>query len=550
MLQNGGKPKKSSSDTKRHFTVVKGNKEHGLYVSSSPSSAAKKAVTKLCTSNKSKKVEFYMREITQNSKKKTYGPYTGYIEKLKEPIKLKGRIIKYKPFAKLIEKKSVKKGGMFSASARTSAITSAINPNLETKCIHDRNFEGGIDTTLLRLNPDEDKWAIYEDGSLILLEPGEEVEIINRNIKKTPRGEEYLYIIKKNDRAGGLVKARYIKCSNPGIKCIHDRNFEGRINTTQLRLFPDEDKWATYQDGSPILLEQEEEVVIISRNIRKNQKGEEYFYVCKKNNTAAGGLVKARYIKCSNSSVKTSNNWLSEFQPKFIPANLSGLRQQSAYSQAPSASLSGFPGQSAYNQGPFAYNQGQSAYNQGQSASHSGFRGKTAYNQGPFAYNQGQSAYNQGQSASHSGFRGKTAYNQGPFANLSGFRGQPAYNQVPSARLSANIVIEKLYNSVDNLELFKSITGHKIPNVFIPKGQVVDVLETVEHFKDKYNKIGVLTSQGYIEGYVNSDSLKKTRWLCNHNACLKYNGPYDKNQLTNKSIPVTVANIYIIDLIH
>jgi hypothetical protein len=106
MQQFGGK------DSKRHFTVVMGDKEHGLYVSSSPSSAAKKAVTKLCTANKSKKVEFYIREITQGSKKKTYGPYVGYIEKLKEPIELKGRVIKYKPVAKLSDKNSKKmKGG-------------------------------------------------------------------------------------------------------------------------------------------------------------------------------------------------------------------------------------------------------------------------------------------------------------------------------------------------------------------------------------------------------------------------------------------------------
>ena len=59
--------------SKRHFTVVMGDKEHGLYVSSTPSSAARKAVTKLCASNKSKKVEFCIREITQGSKKKTYG---------------------------------------------------------------------------------------------------------------------------------------------------------------------------------------------------------------------------------------------------------------------------------------------------------------------------------------------------------------------------------------------------------------------------------------------------------------------------------------------
>ena len=74
MSQIGGKnAKKTSSDSKRHFTVVIENKEHGLYVSSTPSSAARKAVTKLCAANKSKKVEFYIREITQGSKKKTYG---------------------------------------------------------------------------------------------------------------------------------------------------------------------------------------------------------------------------------------------------------------------------------------------------------------------------------------------------------------------------------------------------------------------------------------------------------------------------------------------
>jgi hypothetical protein len=80
---------------KRHFTVVIGSKEHGLYVSSKPSSAAKKAVSKLCASNKSKKVEFSLREITQGSKKKTYGPYLGEMKKLKKPIELKGRVIRY-----------------------------------------------------------------------------------------------------------------------------------------------------------------------------------------------------------------------------------------------------------------------------------------------------------------------------------------------------------------------------------------------------------------------------------------------------------------------
>jgi hypothetical protein len=104
-------PKFEDKNSKRHFTVVMGNKEHGLYVSSSPSSAAKKAVTKLCASNKGKEVEFYIREITQGSKKKTYGPYIGQVEKLKEPIKLNGRIIQYKSVVKLSEKTDKKMRG-------------------------------------------------------------------------------------------------------------------------------------------------------------------------------------------------------------------------------------------------------------------------------------------------------------------------------------------------------------------------------------------------------------------------------------------------------
>jgi hypothetical protein len=342
-------------------------------------------------------VDFHIREITQGSKKKTYGPYEGYIEKLKEPIELKGRVIKYKPFAKLIRGKSVKKGGMFRPSAK--------NANSEMVCIHDRNFEGKIHTTRLRIEPDKDIWARYEDGKPIILEHGEKVIIINRNIRKNPEGDEYFYVIKENRRADGF-----------------------------------------------------------------------------------GGLVKAKYIKCSNPSVNSSNNLLSEFQPN-----------NKAKYRRPPTSLPGL---------------------------------------------RGQSAYNQRKSTSLSEFSGESANNQRQLIGLSGFSEQSSrYNQPLSATLSANFGIEKLYNSVDNLELFKSITGHKIPNVFIPKGQVVDVLENVKHFNDKYNKIRVLTSKGYIEGYVNSDSLKKTRWLCNHRICLEFNGQYDKDQFSNKTIPVTVANI-------
>jgi len=123
MQHIGGKPKvsktpkkKSSSSIKRNFTVVIGSKENGIYVSSSPSSAARKAVSKLCATDKKRKVSFYIREITQKSEKNTYGPYLGYIEKLVKPIELKGRVIRYKPVAKLSgktgKKTTIKKGGM------------------------------------------------------------------------------------------------------------------------------------------------------------------------------------------------------------------------------------------------------------------------------------------------------------------------------------------------------------------------------------------------------------------------------------------------------
>ncbi len=124
MPQIGGKPKvskttktpkkkkSSSSTTKRRFTVVIGSKEYGLYVSSSPSSAARKAVSKLCATDKKRKVSFHIREITQKSEKKTYGPYLGYIEKLAKPIELKGRIIKYNIHVEKIREKTFTKKKM------------------------------------------------------------------------------------------------------------------------------------------------------------------------------------------------------------------------------------------------------------------------------------------------------------------------------------------------------------------------------------------------------------------------------------------------------
>ena len=121
------------SSSKRHFTVVMNSKEHGLYVSSTPSSAARKAVSKLCADNKNKKVEFSIRETTQGSNKKVYGPYLGYMEKLDKPIELKGRVIRYKPIAKRIEKQNNQVGGALKVGDKVRTNIKLNDKNLEGK---------------------------------------------------------------------------------------------------------------------------------------------------------------------------------------------------------------------------------------------------------------------------------------------------------------------------------------------------------------------------------------------------------------------------------
>ena len=197
MLQLGGKPvkktKKTSSDSKRHFTVVMGNKEHGLYVSSTPSSAAKKAVTKLCTANKSKKVQFEIREITQGSKKKTYGPYVGYIEKLKEPIELKGRIIKYKPITKLSKKTSNKTERMMTGGGYTSTLS--IN-------------KGNINDIIYRTNYNSNESLVFTVTKIERNKEGEIIEgekIKYTNIKYLGKGKYGKVFLVADDKGDQYV---------------------------------------------------------------------------------------------------------------------------------------------------------------------------------------------------------------------------------------------------------------------------------------------------------------------------------------------------------
>ena len=114
--------KTGSQKQKRHFTAVVGKEEQGLYNSYNPSSAARKAVSKLCANDKKSQVEFFIRETTQGSNKKTYGPYLGYVKKLKEPIQLEGRVIKYAPVAKL--SKNIEEGKLSSKKLSSKKLSS------------------------------------------------------------------------------------------------------------------------------------------------------------------------------------------------------------------------------------------------------------------------------------------------------------------------------------------------------------------------------------------------------------------------------------------
>jgi hypothetical protein len=134
------------SSSKRHFTAVIGKKEQGSYVSSSPSSAARKAVSKLCADDKKRKVVFSIRETTRDSNKKVYGPYIGYMQKLNQPIELEGRMIKYKPVAKL-DKKSSK---IISRKNEGFILQQNLNSKIKQKggmnCVNERVFKNILGT--------------------------------------------------------------------------------------------------------------------------------------------------------------------------------------------------------------------------------------------------------------------------------------------------------------------------------------------------------------------------------------------------------------------
>ena len=81
----------------RTFKIVRINNKNvniGRYTTnSSPSSVAKKVFTTLYKQMKNKLKTFMIKETTQGSNKKIYGPYKGKLIKLKKPkmVKFKGK---------------------------------------------------------------------------------------------------------------------------------------------------------------------------------------------------------------------------------------------------------------------------------------------------------------------------------------------------------------------------------------------------------------------------------------------------------------------------
>ena len=196
---------------KRHFTVVIGSKENGLYISSKPSSAAKKAVSKLCASNKSKNVEFCLREITQGSKKKTYGPYLGEMKKLKKPIELKGRVIRYeikvhlknRKSAKIKTAKKMRGGGPFNLNHNLNKYRDFVVREIENNGIIKNPILRDINDYIRLKNTSNDYdyifFYIYDEKEIISIgvinkkphifnEDLDKLEVLNLEVK------DYLYI--------------------------------------------------------------------------------------------------------------------------------------------------------------------------------------------------------------------------------------------------------------------------------------------------------------------------------------------------------------------
>jgi hypothetical protein len=153
-------------------------------------------------------------------------PYEGHIEKLKEPIELKGRVIKYKPVAKLRRKTSIKKGAIGGIGTPKAAgpAQPAVNPfnfiNNEPSAPRFENIN--INSKRISENPNP-KFVIetVEDLRLKRFDPLDLV--MERNKFRTENTNHFLFDYKLRMPVGSLDR-----------KIIH---FRFRKDITEEKLF-------------------------------------------------------------------------------------------------------------------------------------------------------------------------------------------------------------------------------------------------------------------------------------------------------------------------
>ena len=138
---------------------------------------------------------------------------------------------------------------------------------------HDRNNAGGREDTLLRANPkNDDDWALDSSSKKIVLNKGDVVEVLQT--QTDPQSKINFSFVKTISGSNGWVNNAYLIATpviaNPNKTYKHDRYNSGKIETTALRINPNnssqEQDFAKDASGNKIILHKGEEVKVLSTN--------------------------------------------------------------------------------------------------------------------------------------------------------------------------------------------------------------------------------------------------------------------------------------------
>ena len=189
------------ADSFRYFKIISVNykkiKNEGRYkTKGSPGDAAKKAFTQLSKKYKTNKLTFSIKETTQDSPKKTYGPYLGKKTKLKKPLEIKynGKnkpvIIKYETKIHLV-KDHKQKGGMLSNEEKEKVESGNIGVgNTESGAImNNSRSDGGDGNGSESVGGDNtaeklEKWGELYKTSKPILDELKELAVLHQNKKQ------------------------------------------------------------------------------------------------------------------------------------------------------------------------------------------------------------------------------------------------------------------------------------------------------------------------------------------------------------------------------